>query len=84
MQDHVYALTRYFYERLANMKHSNGSPIARVFGKHTNRSPREVQGGILNFEILDAHRCPVSYRTVETDAAAAGFHIRTGAQVTSK
>lgn len=40
----------------------------------------QVQGGILNFEPLSPDGQPLSYRAFEREAAAAGFHVRTGAE----
>lgn len=80
MQDHVYTLTRHLYTRLAALTHSNGAPLVKVFGKHTHQHPRVVQGGIVNFEVLSPSGDPISYRTVDREAAVAGFHIRTGAR----
>lgn len=34
VQDHVDAIGQYLYEELARLKHSNGEPVVRVFGKH--------------------------------------------------
>lgn len=34
VQDHVDAVGQYLYEELARLKHSNGEPVVRVFGKH--------------------------------------------------
>ncbi len=40
----------------------------------------QVQGGILNFEVLSPSGTPLSYRTFEREAAEEGFHVRTGAE----
>jgi molybdenum cofactor sulfurtransferase len=42
--------------------------------------PTQVQGGILNFEVLRPDGSVFSYKTFEREAAAAGFHVRTGAE----
>lgn len=78
IQDHVHALTRHAYSRLSALRHANGAPLLEIFGNHRHPSPRDVQGGIINFEVLDPAGEVVSYRLVEREAAAAGFHIRTG------
>lgn len=40
----------------------------------------QVQGGILNFEVLRPDGSVFSYKTFEREAAEAGFHVRTGAE----
>jgi molybdenum cofactor sulfurtransferase len=78
VHDHVHSLTRHAYERLAALKHTNGAPMLTIFGAHDHQEPEAVQGGIINFEVLDCDGELVSYRTVEKEAADAGFHIRAG------
>jgi hypothetical protein len=46
-------------------------------------SRREVQGGIVNFEVLDPSGFPYSYRTFQIESAAAGIHVRTGRESAS-
>jgi molybdenum cofactor sulfurtransferase len=41
---------------------------------------QQVQGGILNFEVLRSDGSVFSYKTFEREAAEAGFHVRTGAE----
>lgn len=79
IQSHVHALTRHLFTRLAAMRHATGKPLVQIFGKHRHPAPEEVQGGIVNFEVLDPEGEVRSYREVEAEAATAGFHIRTGA-----
>lgn len=80
VQSHVHSITDYLYNQLSNLQHSNGRPMLRVFGKHHYPNAREVQGGILNFEMLRPDGSVFSYKTFEREAAEAGFHVRTGAE----
>eukprot|EP00803_Ostreobium_quekettii_P001179 evm.model.scf_2321.2 EVM.evm.TU.scf_2321.2 scf_2321:18238-20607(-) len=80
IQPHVMCLTEWLYERLQALKHSNGQPLVRVFGKHDNPDHRDVQGCILNFEVLKPNGEAFSYKTFEVEAAKACFHIRTGVE----
>lgn len=82
IQAHVHALTRHLFRRLDGMRHANGAPLVQIFGKHRHPAPEAVQGGIVNFEVLDADGAVVSYRLIEKEAADAGFHIRTGGNFT--
>ncbi|KAG2427700.1 hypothetical protein HYH02_014532 [Chlamydomonas schloesseri] len=80
VQAHVACLTEWLYTRLATMRHSNGSPMLAIFGKHHLPNHRQVQGAILNFELLRPDGSIFSYKTFEREAATAGFHVRTGAE----
>lgn len=42
IQSHVASMTEYLYERLANLRHSNGQPMLQIFGKHHYDNSREV------------------------------------------
>jgi hypothetical protein len=42
IQSHVATLTEYLYERMANLRHSNGKPMLQVFGKHHFANSRQV------------------------------------------
>ncbi|EFJ44557.1 hypothetical protein VOLCADRAFT_64703 [Volvox carteri f. nagariensis] len=78
IQAHVACLTEWLYSRLASLRHSNGAPMLAIFGKH--HMPNHRQGGIVNFELLKPDGSIFSYKTVEKEAAGAGFHLRTGAE----
>lgn len=80
VQSHVASLTEYLYDQLSNLRHSNGKPMLQIFGKHHFENSREVQGGIMNFEVLRPDGSVFSYKTFEREAAEAGFHVRTGAE----
>lgn len=80
IQAHVTSLSDYLYNQLSHLQHSNGEPMATVFGKHSHSNRHDVQGGIVNFELIGADGYPLSYREFQDAAGAAGFHIRTGAE----
>ncbi|KAL6757710.1 pyridoxal phosphate-dependent transferase [Haematococcus lacustris] len=80
IQAHVGALTAWLYTALTRLTHSNGQPMVKVFGKHQLPNAGQVQGGIVNFEVLGPQGDCLSYRRIEREAAAAGFHLRTGAE----
>ena len=80
VQAHVAALTEWGYAQLAALRHSNGAPLLQLFGKHGAPDARRVQGGIFNFEVLAPDGSVLSYKTFEAEAAAAGLHVRTGAE----
>lgn len=78
IQAHVESLRSWLYEKLISLRHSNGGPLVRIFGKHHFSEPQKNQGGILNLEVLKSDGIAFSYKNFEENAARAGFHIRTG------
>eukprot|EP01026_Neomeris_dumetosa_P051267 TRINITY_DN4507_c0_g1_i3.p1 TRINITY_DN4507_c0_g1~~TRINITY_DN4507_c0_g1_i3.p1 ORF type:complete len:788 (-),score=106.11 TRINITY_DN4507_c0_g1_i3:276-2639(-) len=80
IQAHVRSLTEYLYKRLSSLRHSNGNQMLSIFGKHGVPDSYKVQGGIINFEVLNPNREIFSYKQFEKEAAESGFHIRTGAE----
>ncbi|KAG1671558.1 hypothetical protein FOA52_011280 [Chlamydomonas sp. UWO 241] len=77
---HTGALARWAYQRLSSIKHSNGTPVLEIYGKHTSPDVYAVQGPIINFNPLLTNGRSLSYKTFELEAAVAGFHVRTGTE----
>ncbi|KAL6774590.1 hypothetical protein ACKKBG_A25570 [Auxenochlorella protothecoides x Auxenochlorella symbiontica] len=75
---HVGTLAAHLYDRVRGLRHSNGAPLLRVFGKHEDPRRAEVQAATLNFEILTPRGGIYSYRTAGVEAAAAGVYMRLG------
>eukprot|EP01029_Cantina_marsupialis_P014495 TRINITY_DN3193_c0_g1_i2.p1 TRINITY_DN3193_c0_g1~~TRINITY_DN3193_c0_g1_i2.p1 ORF type:complete len:179 (+),score=48.46 TRINITY_DN3193_c0_g1_i2:179-715(+) len=73
---HVHTLTKYLSRSIANMKHSNGAPLAEVFGKHFSDS--DHQGSIVSFTLKKADGSPIGYYDFQHDSAKKNIHIRTG------
>jgi molybdenum cofactor sulfurtransferase len=42
IQSHVASMTEYLYDRMANLRHSNGKPMLQIFGKHHFQNSRKV------------------------------------------
>ncbi len=67
-------LTGWLLESLGRLKHSNGSPLIRLYGPaDTTR-----RGGTVSFNFLDQAGRVIDERAVARDAAAAGISLRTG------
>eukprot|EP00798_Chlamydomonas_sp_ICE-L_P024132 gene24132-9714_t len=79
VQSHTAALTDWTYNALSNLKHPDGKPVLKIFGKHDAKD-KEVQGPIFNFNVMKADGSVYSYKAFEREAAEAGFHVRTGAE----
>ncbi|GAB5033959.1 molybdenum cofactor sulfurase [Nannochloropsis oceanica] len=76
---HVWALTQWTYEQLMLLKHSNGHPVVRVYGKH-GQGDSSVQGGVISFNVLRPDGRYVGYHQVQKLAAKNRFHVRSGCQ----
>jgi len=50
---HTAALAHFAASELQKIKHRAGAPAVFVFGKHASPHWKELQGGIVNFEIVD-------------------------------
>ncbi|EHA21854.1 hypothetical protein CBS63078_10463 [Aspergillus niger] len=70
----VRCLTGWFLQRLLDLGHSDGSPMAEVYGP-TDLTHR---GGIVCFNFLDAKGHIVDERVVAQEMAAASISLRTG------
>lgn len=70
----VRCLTAWLLTRLTSLRHSDGSPMARVYGPLDTRS----RGGTVAFNLLDATGGIVDERLVAVESSAAGISLRTG------
>jgi selenocysteine lyase/cysteine desulfurase len=70
----VTCLTGWLIDRLAALCHSNGEPMARIYGPANTRG----RGGTIAFNLLDPAGRVIDERAVARDTAAAGISIRTG------
>jgi selenocysteine lyase/cysteine desulfurase len=70
----VMCLTSWLLDRLAGLRHSNGAPMARLYG------PADIhdRGGTVAFNVLDPSGRVIDERAVAEGTAAAGISIRTG------
>jgi selenocysteine lyase/cysteine desulfurase len=70
----VQILTSWLLRCLAGLKHSNGRPMALLYGPDSE----DRRGGTITFNFLDPTGKLVDERAVSRDAAAAGISLRTG------
>ena len=70
----VRCLTAWFLSRLERLRHSDGSPMARIYGPATV----VARGGTVAFNVLDSAGVVVDERRVAADAAVARISVRTG------
>ncbi|MFI0481240.1 aminotransferase class V-fold PLP-dependent enzyme [Actinomadura sp. 9N215] len=70
----VSCLTSLLLRRLAGLRHSDGSPVIRLYGPETT----DRRGGTVAFNVLDVRGGIVDERIIARDTAAAGISVRTG------
>ncbi|WP_407561183.1 aminotransferase class V-fold PLP-dependent enzyme [Streptomyces sp. 184] len=75
VHDHVEALTGQLLAGLRTLRHSNGSPLVRVYGPDRTGTPR---GGTVALNVLGADGGVVDERVIIRDSAAYGISLRTG------
>lgn len=70
----VRCLTSWFLDRLRDLEHSDGSPMAMIYGPKDARE----RGGSVTFNFLDAVGKVVDERLVAAESAIARISLRTG------
>jgi len=70
----VLCLAGWLIDRLTGLRHSNGAPMARIYGPAGARD----RGGTVAFNLLDPRGRIIDERAVAQASAAAGMSIRTG------
>ena len=70
----VRCLTGWFLAHLLSLQHTNGTPMARIYGP----TELESRGGTVTFNFLDRTGKVVDERLVAMESSAAGISLRTG------
>ena len=70
----VRCLTGWLIERLGGLCHTDGAPLARIYGPRSDIR----RGGTVTFNFYDRENRPIDHRSVEERANAAGISLRTG------
>jgi selenocysteine lyase/cysteine desulfurase len=74
IHERVSCLTGWLLDGLTGLKHSNGEPMARIYGP----PGRNDRGGTVAFNFLTPGGDVVDERCVARDSSAAGISLRTG------
>ena len=74
LSEHVTELSGILIEELRALRHSNGTPVVRIYGP-ANTTGR---GGVIAFNVCDWSGKPIPYTRVETRARHAGVSLRGG------
>ncbi|XP_030360521.1 molybdenum cofactor sulfurase isoform X2 [Strigops habroptila] len=77
IKQHTFALARYTYNVLCTLKYANGAPVVRIYSD-TDFSNPDVQGPIINFNILDENGEVIGFSQVDKMASLYNIHVRTG------
>jgi len=75
VHDHVASLTDQLISGLGELRHSNGSPLVRVYGPGEGEAAR---GGTVALNLLAADGGIIDERVVTRDSALRGISLRTG------
>ncbi|KAJ6246955.1 molybdenum cofactor sulfurase [Anaeramoeba flamelloides] len=75
---HVYSLGKFLYDELDSLRWKNGERVVTIYGNWGKDNSRDVQGGIVSFNILDPNGEFISYSVASTLFSNAGIQVRTG------
>lgn len=74
IEERVRCLTGWLLDNLVAMRHSNGRPLARIYGPITTQE----RGGTITFNLYDPEGRLVDYRRIEELAGREKISLRTG------
>ncbi|XP_062987312.1 molybdenum cofactor sulfurase [Elgaria multicarinata webbii] len=77
IKQHTFALAHYTYTVLSTLKYVNGEPVVHIYGDTDFSSP-DIQGPIINFNVLDENGEIIGYSQVDKLAGLYNIHMRTG------
>lgn len=63
IKQHTFTLAQYTYTALAALRYPNGAPVVQIYSDSEFSSP-EVQGPIINFNVLDDSGNIIGYSEV--------------------
>ncbi|GAB4503088.1 MAG: aminotransferase class V-fold PLP-dependent enzyme [Anaerolineales bacterium] len=74
IHERVRCLTGWLLDNLAQMKHSTGEPLARIYGPTTT----EGRGGAVTVNFFNKDGLPIDHRDIEKAANKVNISLRTG------
>lgn len=74
IHERVHSLTGWLLDNLTSMRHSNGVPLARIYGPITT----EGRGGAVTVNFYDKDNRLIYHRLIEQQANEANISLRTG------
>ncbi|XP_037661814.1 molybdenum cofactor sulfurase isoform X2 [Choloepus didactylus] len=77
IKQHTFTLAQYTYTVLSCLRYPNGAPVVRIYSDSEFSSP-EVQGPVINFNVLDDNGDVIGYSQVDKMASLYNIQVRTG------
>ncbi|XP_036085860.1 molybdenum cofactor sulfurase isoform X2 [Rousettus aegyptiacus] len=77
IKQHTFTLARYTYTALSSLRYPNGACVVRIYSDSEFSSP-EVQGPVINFNVLDESGNIIGYSQVDKMASLYNIQVRTG------
>ncbi|XP_045881045.1 molybdenum cofactor sulfurase [Meles meles] len=77
IKEHTFTLTQYTYTAMSALRYPSGAPVVRIYSDSEFSSP-EVQGPVINFNVLDPSGNIIGYSQVDKMASLYNIHLRTG------
>ncbi|OHS92773.1 molybdenum cofactor sulfurase [Tritrichomonas foetus] len=77
INEHVYRLSDKLYKNLRDLKHSNDQIATEIYGNH-DKSSKDLQGGIVAFNVKKSNGDYVGYSQVVKEAKKSNIHLRGG------
>nr|XP_004666857.2 molybdenum cofactor sulfurase [Jaculus jaculus] len=77
IQQHTFMLAQYTHTALSSLSYPNGAPVVQIYSDSDFSSP-DVQGPIINFNVLDDSGNIIGYSQVEKMASLYNIQLRTG------
>ncbi|XP_023289256.1 molybdenum cofactor sulfurase 1 isoform X2 [Orussus abietinus] len=77
ISEHVFSLARHLHHSLLMMHHRNGKPVVKLLSD-TDYEDKNLQGGIVAFNLLRSNGECIGYMEVLNMAALYKVHLRTG------
>ncbi|KAI6054480.1 molybdenum cofactor sulfurase [Marmota monax] len=77
IRQHTFTLAQYTYTALSSLHYPNGAPVVRIYRDSDFSSP-DVQGPVINFNVLDDNGNVIGYSQVDKMASLYNIHLRTG------
>uniref|UniRef100_A0A8C5PJC6 Molybdenum cofactor sulfurase n=1 Tax=Leptobrachium leishanense TaxID=445787 RepID=A0A8C5PJC6_9ANUR len=77
IRNHTHALANYTYSVLSALRYANGQRVIQIYSDTEVRT-LDVQGPIINFNVLDENGGIIGYSQVDKLASLYNIHFRTG------
>ncbi|XP_021092345.1 molybdenum cofactor sulfurase isoform X2 [Heterocephalus glaber] len=77
IMQYTFMLAQYTHTALSSLRYPNGAPVVQIYSDSEFSSP-DVQGPIINFNVLDNGGNIIGYSEVDKMASLYNIHLRTG------